>query len=185
MNIHDHYEPDAPTHEERSHGLFLIDVPLSYHERLEHASAHNDMRASFELWWLDTGKYISDRPTLARKAWLSILGPRTMEYAIRFPLKDVADNKLMAWFVWFAAWSVETMQIEMENEEAQIPSHPENPTRKLLYQSAAETPGFSKWWDNIGSGIPTRSEEDKQEHAHRVALFAYQAGIAQAKGGDQ
>jgi hypothetical protein len=120
MNIHDHYEPeDAPTHEEREHGLFIIDVPLTYHERLEHAAQHGDVRADFELWWRTIGKDIPDRINLAKKAWLWTCTPRLMDEVIACPLKSETDNKWMAWYVFSAGWAVATLETELEL--AQVP----------------------------------------------------------------
>jgi hypothetical protein len=119
MNIHDHYEPNSPTHEEREHGTFIIDVPLTYHERLEHAGQNGDVRAEFELWWRTIGQDIPDRLILARKAWLWTCTPRLMDEVVACPLKSETNNKWMAWFVFSAGWAVATLETELEL--AQVP----------------------------------------------------------------
>ncbi len=184
MNIHDHYEPeDAPTHDEREHGLFIIDVPLTYHERLEHAAQHGDMRADFELWWRTIGKDIPDRLHLAQKAWLWTCTPRLMATAIACPLRCETDNKWMAWYVFSAGWAVATLETELELAQVPCVCQSEKEAQTIFDSAAADTPGFNQWWQNAGSGIPVNEGADHEEHARKVALFAYEAGMQQAKGG--
>ncbi len=46
---------------------------------------------------------------------------------------------------------------------------------------ADETDGFDNWWAEDGSGIPVCPWHDCEEHAHKVALFAYRAGMEQGR----
>ena len=196
MNIHDHYEPeDAPTHDEREHGLFIIDVPLTYHERLEAAAQNGDVRADFELWWRTIGQDIPDRAILARKAWLNLAKPDLMEECISPFLCYEQDEKLMAWQCYAMANAVYIAECEIANARAgcdcadaddEWPFEPQKPDQTQIDAFgviADETDGFDNWWAEDGSGIPKCEWHDAKEHAHKVALFAYRAGMEQAKGG--
>ena len=38
---------------------------------------------------------------------------------------------------------------------------------------------FDQWWSDEGSAIRPLAHEDREQHAHRVALAAYKEGLAE------
>ena len=59
-----------------------------------------------------------------------------------------------------------------------------DPTQVAAFNALAEdTHGFAAWWAEEGIGMPKVPWHNCEEHAHKVALFAYRAGMKAQEGG--
>ncbi len=57
-----------------------------------------------------------------------------------------------------------------------------DPTQVAAFNALADdTHGFAAWWAEEGSGMTKAPWHDREEHAHKVALFAYRAGMEQGR----